>query len=61
MLMAMVNLRIAMELKFLSELLEEIDKVEKPNDEIVDKFFPLSTSNAEVKRKAVKLFIKHKL
>ncbi len=58
-LLSMINVRIALELKFLTEILNEIPK--KPDDEVIDKFFPLSTSNAEIKRKAVKLFIKHKL
>ncbi len=69
MLLAMVNMRISMELKFLAEILNELTK--KPTDKDVDSYFPEDKSKysksysnnmiVDIKRNAVKSFIKNKL
>ena len=66
MMQAMVSLRILMELKFLAELLSEIG--DKPTDAAIEAFFPVFAKYTEkekevieIKRKAVKSFIKNKL
>ncbi len=63
---SMVNIRIAIELKFLSDLVAEIPKTIKPTDKEIDDFFPLTSKGLlpkeqHIKRNAVKLFIKNKL
>lgn len=68
MLMAMVNMRISIELSFLSELLISLPEPTKPTDKEIDDFFPLiktqtikHQNETILKRNAVKSFVKNKL
>lgn len=68
--MAMANVRIAMELSFLSEVVEVLQEPVKkiPSDKEIDDYFPViktqtikEQNNAIIKRNAVKSFVKNKL
>lgn len=68
MLMAMVNMRISIELSFLSELLISLPIRSIPTDKDIDDYFPLiktqsiKDQNATLmKRNAVKSFVKNKM
>ncbi len=70
MLLAMVNMRISVELKFLVEVLDAMPliQIRVVSDKEIDEYFPViktqtikEQNNTIIKRNAVKSFIKNKL